>query len=84
MDNGVISFGAGRVRGNYRQEVDHTPRFRQPEDPNDPNNRAHMDVTGPKSPKEAADPEERAKVLEVRSAFQDISTWEIPAPPREE
>jgi len=79
-DNGVISLEVGWVRRIYRQRVDHTPRFHQPEDPADPNNRAHADVAGPKSPKEATSAEERARLLEVRSEFQEISMWVIPAP----
>lgn len=78
-DNGVLSLNVGKVRAIYRQSVEHTPRYRTPEDPQAPNNRAHTDVAGPKSPKEAG-PEERSRILQVRVEFSLISRWEIPPP----
>ena len=81
-DNGVISLNVGHVRGIYGQQVDHTPRYRVLENPEDPNNRAHTDVSGRKSPKETNDPQERVRLLRIRVEFQEISRWEIPAPDR--
>jgi hypothetical protein len=81
-DNGVCSLNVGRVRGIYDQRVIHTPHYRVPDDSDDPNNRAHTDVAGKKSPKETNDPEERVRLLRVRVEFQEISRWEIPPPDR--
>jgi hypothetical protein len=51
-DYGVISLNVGMVRNIPRQVVEHDPVFNDPEDPSVPNNRAHTNVLGPKSPKD--------------------------------
>jgi len=80
-ENGVISLRVGRVRRIDLQQVDHTPQFREPEAATAPNNRAHTDVAGPKSPKEATSPEERVLVVRVRFEFSEAYSWEL-RPPR--
>ncbi|HEY7031692.1 MAG TPA: hypothetical protein VH482_10210 [Thermomicrobiales bacterium] len=51
-DYGVISLNVGMVRRIPYHSVEHDPVFNEPEDPLKPNNRAHTNVSGPKSPKE--------------------------------
>lgn len=76
-DNGVVALMVSGVRSLYQQEVVHSPWYRDPEVSENPNNRAHTDVTGPKSAKEASGPDERVEVLGVRSGFVELSKWEI-------
>lgn len=51
-DYGVITLNVGMVRRIPLQTVEHDPVFNEPEDPLQPNNRAHTNVLGPKSHKE--------------------------------
>jgi hypothetical protein len=76
-DNGVISLNVGKVRGIYGQRVEHTPKVADPTDPASKNNRALVDVFGPKSPKDAESQEERTKVQQVRFEYLVIFRWEI-------
>jgi hypothetical protein len=71
---GVISLSVGKVRTIPFQRDKHTPIFNAPEDPDNPNNRAHTDVLGPKSKDETGD---RRLSTEIRNRFQEISVWEI-------
>lgn len=74
---GVIALRVRGVRALYRQQVEHSPWHQDPELPENPNNRAHTDVIGPKSKSEAAGPDERIEVLGVRSGLVELSQWEI-------
>jgi hypothetical protein len=72
--NGVVSLRVGSVRAIPLQRVEHTPIFRDPEDPDHPNNRSHCDVLGPKSKDETGD---RILSTEIRNRFQSLAIWEI-------
>lgn len=74
---GVIALGVAGVRALYRQRVEHSPWYQDPELPENPNNRAHTDVIGPKSKSEANGPDERIEVLGVRSGLVELSQWEV-------
>lgn len=76
-DNGVVSLFVSGVLSLYRQQVQHSPWYHHPEPQHNPNNRAHTDVIGPKSSKEAADANERIDVLAVRAGFVELSVWKI-------
>lgn len=74
---GVVALVVGQVRALYGQGVIHTPWFRKPEVDEAPNNRAHTDVVGPKSKKDARTPEERVQILGVRSGLVEMSVWVV-------
>lgn len=79
-ENGVISLNVGGVRGLYMQQVEHSPWYQDPEDLKIPNNQAHTDVIGPKSPKEVNGADERIAVLTVRAGLLELSDWVISPP----
>jgi hypothetical protein len=72
---GVIALPVGSVRAIPLQRVEHAPIFHDPEDPEQPNNRAHADVVGPKSKDETGD---RLLSTEIRNRFQELAVWVIP------
>jgi hypothetical protein len=70
---GVVSLRVARVRDIVpRQDVRHNPVYNNPEQPNNPNNRSHTDVKGPKK-----EPGVRNGKTRIRNLFQDIAVWEI-------
>ena len=79
-DNGVIALGVAGVRRLYQQQVQHTPWFQDPEDEEVPNNQAHTDVIGPKSPREVNDSDGRIQVLTVRVGLVELAQWAINPP----
>lgn len=79
-DNGVICLNVVGVRELYKQQVEHSPWYQNPEDPKAPNNRAHTDIIGPKSPKEVSGADERIAVLSVRASLVELSYWAIDPP----
>ena len=80
-EHGVIMLNVGAVRRIPRQEVIHAPVFHDPEDPEDPNNRGHTNVLGPKSKKDpGGSPEIRARYLALLMTDQHRRGWAIPPP----
>jgi hypothetical protein len=83
---GVIFFIVGDVRELPFQEVEHTPVCRDPELADDPNNRAHTDIFGPKTRAELAaiisddEAEARGQSLEIRAELHLMCNWLIPPP----
>lgn len=74
---GVICLNVGVVNDIPLQEVRHAPIFNDPEDPDDPNNRAHTNVLGPKGKRETTRSEEiRARYI---AAFLTCG-WKIEPP----
>lgn len=76
---GVVSLLVRTVRDSIpHQSVVHTPVCSDPEDPKNPNNRAHTDVRGPKGKDETkALPGGRALSTEIRNRFQAEVEWVI-------
>lgn len=78
---GVIRLNVGKIRSimanreALRQDCIHTLRFEAPGDKR--NNRAHSDVTGPKS---RTDGISRADSTEIRALYLSYSDWAIPPP----
>jgi hypothetical protein len=70
----VISLRVSDVLTIDSQRVKHTPIFNWPEDPTNPNNRAHTDVFGPKSKSEAGS---KVRSTEIRNRFIGIAHWVI-------
>jgi hypothetical protein len=79
-DNGVIALAVAGVRRLYQQQVNHSPWFQDPEDEEVPNNQAHTDVIGPKSPREATNSDERIQVLTVRAGLVELAKWAVDPP----
>jgi hypothetical protein len=77
--NGVVALPVLAVRHVPLQAVVHNPLFPTAVNPGCPNNRAHTDITGPKSPDEAR-PSDRPVVLEVRARLTEMATWAIDPP----
>jgi hypothetical protein len=83
---GVISFIVGEVRNLPMQSVEHTPICHHPAIPTEPNNRAHAEIFGPKSKKEAVALtgqegfDERVLGVEIRAELRLMYRWETRLP----
>ena len=76
-DYGVISLGVGEVLTIPHQAVSHAPIFNRPENPQDPNNRAHTNVLGPKSKK---DPYGSVEIRARYIAIVRVIGWAVKPP----
>lgn len=78
-DYGVISLSVEEILTIPHQKVSHAPIFNDPEKPEDPNNRAHTNVHGPKSKNDPLG------TVEIRARYIAIvrtTGWAIKPPSR--
>jgi len=81
-DYGVIALRVGAVTSIPAQKVVHAPVHHHPEKPEDPNNRGHANVLGPKSPKDhGGSIEIRARYISILREDETTKGWAIPPAP---
>lgn len=80
---GVIRMKVSEVRGIPGQTPTHAPVFNNPEDEQDPNNRGHTNVFGPKRPKDPGGSNQiRARYIALLQADEIGNGWVILPPKR--